>query len=243
LKSLSDARGREFYVADQKKFQMEVKAIGRNIRVQPRKVRIVADQVRGKPAAHSSILLRFHPSKAARVLRKVLDSAIAKAESSYGLSADGLKIASVSVDEGPRLKRIQPRAMGRAFRIVKKSSHITVVLDEFEPPSKPSIRKKAKPRPKFEAGKRKAKPRAEGVVEEIPAEASVEASEETSEETPDVQLAEVDADAAAEAVEEKTVEEPGSSKEIETAEVVVEESASTAEQEASDQEEPKERAN
>ena len=111
---------------------MEVKATAKYIRVQPRKVRIVADELRGKPAVHSAALLRYHPSKSARMLRKVLMSAIANAQENSGLAPDMLRIASITVDAGPRLKRIQARAMGRAYRIEKKTSHITVTVEDYE---------------------------------------------------------------------------------------------------------------
>jgi large subunit ribosomal protein L22 len=130
---------------------MEVKAVGKYVRVQPRKVRIVADELRGKPAAYSAALLRYHQSKASRALRKVLVSAMSNAQENHGLAPDAMRIASITVDEGPRLKRIQARAMGRAYRIVKKSSHITVVLEDYE--GEPRIKPhgtKAKPRPSFE---------------------------------------------------------------------------------------------
>lgn len=122
--------------------------------MQPRKVRIVADEIRGKSAQYAAALLRYHSSKGARELRKVLLSAIANAQENNNLSPESLRIATIMVDEGPRLKRIQARAMGRANRIVKKSSHITVVVEEFEAARaiKPHGTK-AKPRPTFAAPK------------------------------------------------------------------------------------------
>lgn len=133
---------------------MEVKALARNIRVQPRKVRIIADKVRGKNANHAVVLLRYHPSKGARELRKVLMSAIANAQENNRLSPESLRIATIMVDEGPRLKRIQARAMGRANRIVKKSSHITVVVEDV---ARQAVVKphgtRAKKRPSFAGAK------------------------------------------------------------------------------------------
>lgn len=145
-----------------------MKAVGRYVRVQPRKVRIVADKVRGAPALRTATVLQFHPSKAAKALRKVLVSAIANAENNLGLSAENLKIAQITVDEGPRLKRIQPRAMGRAFRILKKTSHITVVVEEAEVGRvKKGKATKAKPRPTFaEPKKGKAKPKSVAAAQE-----------------------------------------------------------------------------
>jgi large subunit ribosomal protein L22 len=131
---------------------MEVKAIAKYVRVQPRKVRIIADEVRGKNAMHVASLLRYHTSKSAKALRKVLISAMANAQENNNLSVEGLKIAAITVDEGPRLKRMQARAMGRGNRIVKKTSHITVVVEDapIEKAVKPHGTK-AKPRPTFAA--------------------------------------------------------------------------------------------
>ncbi|MDR3691082.1 MAG: 50S ribosomal protein L22 [Fimbriimonas sp.] len=138
---------------------MEVRAIAKYVRVQPRKVRIIADEVRGKSAVHTASLLRYHTSKSAQALHQVLISAMANAQENHNLSPDQLKIAAITVDEGPRLKRMQARAMGRGNRIVKKTSHITVVVEDYEAPKavKPHG-SKPKPRPTFAAptkGKKK----------------------------------------------------------------------------------------
>ena len=127
---------------------MEVKAITKYVRVQPRKVRIVADEVRGKAALHAAALLRYHPSKGARELRKTLVSAVANAEANHGLPADQLRIRTIMIDEGPYFKRITQKAQGRGARIHKKTSHITVVVEDYEVPKvvKPHGTK-AKPRP------------------------------------------------------------------------------------------------
>lgn len=124
--------------------------------MQPRKVRIVADEIRGKSAGHAAALLRFHSAKGARELRKVLMSAIANAVENNHLAEDSLRIATIMVDEGPRLKRIQAKAMGRAGRIIKKSSHITVVVEDVERTE--SVKPhgtKAKPRPTFATPKQR----------------------------------------------------------------------------------------
>jgi large subunit ribosomal protein L22 len=137
---------------------MEVRAVAKFVRVQPRKVRIVAANLRGQSAAHAATLLRFHPSKSARVLGKVVLSAIANAQENLKLSQENLRIREVRIDEGPVMKRIQARAMGRANRILKRMSHITVVVEDFEPA--PPVKKHGtspKPRPKFEAPKRAGK--------------------------------------------------------------------------------------
>ena len=149
---------------------MEVRAIAKYVRVQPRKVRIIADEVRGKNALHTASVLRYHTSKGAEELRRVLISAMANAQENHNLSPESLKIAAITVDEGPRLKRMQARAMGRGNRIVKKTSHITVVVEEYEVPTavKPHGTK-AKPRPTFAAptkGKKKAAAAAAPVAEE-----------------------------------------------------------------------------
>jgi large subunit ribosomal protein L22 len=135
---------------------MEVRAVAKYLRVQPRKVRILADEIRGKNALYAAGLLRYHPSKGAKLLRKVLLSAVANAEENHGLSAPALRIATIMVDEGPRLKRIQARAMGRANRILKKTSHITVVVEEDPTPKQaPAKGTKPKPRPTFGGSQRK----------------------------------------------------------------------------------------
>ena len=135
---------------------MEVRAIAKYVRVQPRKVRIIADEVRGKNAVHTVSLLRYHTGKGAKALHQVLVSAMANAQENHGLSPEQLKIATITVDEGPRLKRMQARAMGRGNRIIKKTSHITVVVEDYEvqKPVKPHGTK-AKPRPTFAAPTRR----------------------------------------------------------------------------------------
>lgn len=196
---------------------MQVQAVAKYIRVQPRKVRIVADEVNGKPAAQSVAALRYHKSKSAQALRKVLISAMANARENHGVDPENLRIARIMVDEGPRMKRLMARAMGRGNRILKKTSHITVIVEEFEPAGavKPHGTK-AKPRPTFAAPK-KGKKKAEEKVEEAVAAAPVveeiteaPAVEEVVEATPEVTpaepevVAEVQAEApAAEANEEE----------------------------------------
>lgn len=150
---------------------MEVRAIAKYVRVQPRKVRIIADQVRGKSAPYTVALLRYHPSKSAKALRKVLVSAMANAQENHGIGPDQLRIATIMVDEGPRLKRMQARAMGRGNRIIKKTSHITVVVEDVETQAavKPHGTK-AKPRPTFAVpggkGRKKATPAATAATPE-----------------------------------------------------------------------------
>ncbi len=105
---------------------MEVMAILRGARISAQKARLVADQIRGKPVDEALSTLAFSTRKAAVLVRKVLNSAIANAEHNEGADVDELRVSSVFVDEGATLKRIMPRAKGRADRIMKRSCHITV---------------------------------------------------------------------------------------------------------------------
>ncbi|MCK5196483.1 MAG: 50S ribosomal protein L22 [Desulfobulbaceae bacterium] len=109
---------------------MEAKSIAKSIRISPQKARLVADLVRGNDVESAINTLRFMPKKAARIIRKLIESAVANANQNEAIDVDTLYIKKVYVDGGPMLKRIRPRAMGRASRILKRSSHITVVLDE-----------------------------------------------------------------------------------------------------------------
>ena len=109
---------------------MEVRAVGKYLRVSAQKTRLVADMVRGKKVDEALILLRFTPKKSGRLITKVLRSAMANAENTHAGELEHLYIKTIKIDQGPRLKRFQPRAMGRANRIIKPSSHITVILDE-----------------------------------------------------------------------------------------------------------------
>jgi|SRR5690625_2392186 len=109
---------------------MEVAAKLRYSRISPQKARLVADQVRGLPVGHALQVLEYSPKKAAHIIRKLLDSAIANAEHNEGADIDELKVARIFVDEGPTLKRIRARAKGRADRIMKRTSHITVTVSD-----------------------------------------------------------------------------------------------------------------
>lgn len=111
---------------------MEAKAVARYVRVSPRKAREVADLIRGKSVEEASATLRFTPRAAAEIVEKVLDSAVANAEKNLKIRRDDLFVSTTFVDEGPTLKRIRPRAQGRAFRINKRTSHITVVVKQRE---------------------------------------------------------------------------------------------------------------
>jgi ribosomal protein L22 len=109
-----------------------VRAKARYVRVAPRKVRLVAEQVRGMQIDEARSLLRFSPRGAAQDLAKLLDSAAANAENNHDLVADDLRITRITVDEGPTLRRYRPRALGRATRIDKRTSHISVALTPEE---------------------------------------------------------------------------------------------------------------
>lgn len=111
---------------------METKAVAKYVRVSPQKCRLVADQVRKLSAGQALELLEFSSKRAAKPIRKVLESAIANAEHNQGADVDELKVSEIMVDEGPVLKRWRPRAKGRATPIMKRTCHITVtVADEI----------------------------------------------------------------------------------------------------------------
>lgn len=105
------------------------KAVARYIRMSPYKVREVLDIIRGKSVAEATAILAVTPRAAAPVVKKVLESAAANAEHNLSLDKGDLKVAVCFCDGGPTLKRMMPRAQGRAFRILKRTSHITIVLD------------------------------------------------------------------------------------------------------------------
>jgi len=109
---------------------MEVRAVGKYLRGSPYKVRLIADLVRGKKVDEALTILKFLPKKSGRLINKTLRSAVANAENTHTIDVDTLFIKSILVDEGPKLKRWRPRAMGRATRILKRTSHITMVLAE-----------------------------------------------------------------------------------------------------------------
>ena len=111
---------------------MEARAQARFIRVTPRKARRVVDLIRGLSAAEAQAVLRFAPQAASEPVGKVLASAIANAEHNFKLDSDTLVVSRAWVDEGPTLKRFRPRAQGRAYRINKRTSHITVVVESRE---------------------------------------------------------------------------------------------------------------
>jgi large subunit ribosomal protein L22 len=111
---------------------MEVAAKLKGARISAQKARLVADQVRGKGVEDALNLLAYSNKKAAHIIKKVLDSAIANAENNEGADIDELKISSIYVDEGMTMKRLRPRAKGRADRIFKRTCHITVKVADGE---------------------------------------------------------------------------------------------------------------
>lgn len=111
---------------------MESRAKATFVRIAPRKVQIVLDLIRNKPANEAMAILKYTPKAACEPLAKLLKSAMANAENNYNMDVERLYVAECSVCQGPTLKRIRPRAHGRAFRINKKTSHITLVLKEKE---------------------------------------------------------------------------------------------------------------
>lgn len=100
------------------------------IRLSPQKGRLVADMIRGMPVERALNVLKFDPRRASRVIKKLLESAIANAENNDGADVDELKVKGVLVDAGPVMRRFQARAKGRGTRISKRTSHITVTVSE-----------------------------------------------------------------------------------------------------------------
>ena len=111
---------------------MEARAILRNVRIAPRKVKVVCDLIRGKSAAEANAIMMNTPKAASEILVKLLKSAVANAENNHNMDPEKLYVAEVSVSPGPIMKRIRPMSHGRAFRVLKRTSHITLVLKEKE---------------------------------------------------------------------------------------------------------------
>lgn len=148
------------------------KAKASYVRISPRKVKIVIDLIRNKTVGEALAILKHIPKAASEVVEKLLLSAMANAEANHGMDVEKLYVAEIFASAGPILKRIQPRAQGRAFRIFKRTSHITIVLKEKE---EVAIVKEA------EAEKKPRKPRAKKTVEPK-AEETAPKAEETVEE-------------------------------------------------------------
>ncbi len=112
---------------------MEVKAKLSHLRITPRKVRLVADMVRGKKTEQAQVLLRFSAVKSGQVILKLLNSAIANAKHNFKLEESNLYISSIFVDEGPKLKRFRPVSRGSAHPLWRRNSHVTIILSEISP--------------------------------------------------------------------------------------------------------------
>ena len=110
---------------------MEARAVARYVRISPQKAGLIMDEVRGKKVDVAIQMLSFSPKKGARILKKLIKSAAANAEANKEIDVDTLFIKRIYADQGPVLKRFRPRAMGRATKIRKRTSHLTVVLDEM----------------------------------------------------------------------------------------------------------------
>ena len=109
---------------------MEARAIAKHVRIAPRKIRIVVDLVRGKNVIEAMSILKFTPKVGSKVVEKVIRSAAANAEHNNDMNVDALYISEIFVDQDSTMKRIHPRSRGQAFKILKKSSHVTVVVKE-----------------------------------------------------------------------------------------------------------------
>jgi large subunit ribosomal protein L22 len=129
------------------------RAVARHVRISPTKARRVVNLVRGLPAKEALTVLQFAPQAASEQVYKVLASAIANAENNERLDPDALLVSEAFVDEGPTMKRFQPRAQGRAYRIRKRTCHITIVVEAVAPaaPVKRAAAKKAAPARSTEA--------------------------------------------------------------------------------------------
>lgn len=109
---------------------MEAKAHLRYVRIAPRKARLVLDLIRGKEVGEAIAILRHTPKAASPIIEKLLNSAIANAENNHNMDPSKLVITQAYANEGPTMKRYQPRAQGRAFQILKRTSHITIAVGE-----------------------------------------------------------------------------------------------------------------
>ena len=111
---------------------MEARAIAKYVRISPLKVNFICREITGKQVDEALSILKFTPKKGARILEKVLDSAVANAENNLNLDRDNLYVSAAYANEGPRMKRWRPKAKGMAYPIIKRSSHVGVVVQEKE---------------------------------------------------------------------------------------------------------------
>ena len=127
------AKGHRSQIKKQRNIENREKralASGKNVGIPATKAKIVLDQIKGKDVATAAALLNYSPRYAAEIIAKVLKSAVANAENNLGMDISKLYVEEVSADQGPTMKRIRPRAQGRAYRILKRSSHISIILNE-----------------------------------------------------------------------------------------------------------------
>jgi len=108
----------------------ESKAVAKYVRIAPRKLRIVINLIRGKSVNEAFAILKYTPKVGSEVIEKVLRSAVANAEHNYDMNVDKLVVSNAFVNQGPTMKRIHPRSRGQAFKILKRSSHVTVAVNE-----------------------------------------------------------------------------------------------------------------
>ena len=111
---------------------MEAKAVAKYVRISPLKVNFICSEIRGKQVEEALAILKFTPKRGAKVLEKVLNSAIANAENNLNLDRDNLYVSAAYANDGPHMKRWRPKARGMAYPIIKRSSHIGVVVKELE---------------------------------------------------------------------------------------------------------------
>jgi len=199
----------------------EARAVAKFVRTSPRKARLVGDALKGKRVSDAIALLKYIPNHAAALIEKVVVSAAANAMDGWSASPEELKIANIIADGGPTMKRVRPRAQGRAYRILKRMSHLTVIL--VDAPPAPKRRPAAKPvpaKPTKAPAKVTAKARAEKPKAEEPKVADTTPEVEATVETPVAQAVEATPVAAADQPEidtsdaraETTPDEPGEEK-------------------------------
>lgn len=163
---------------------MEARAQARYVRVTPMKARRVVDLIRGMNADDAQAMLRFAPQAASEPVGKVLASAVANATNNHAMDAKDLRISEAFVDEGPTMKRIRPRAQGRAYRIRKRSSHITVIVtDGIEAPKVTKPTKPAKPEAVEAPAKSEAPSKKAAAKKTAPAKKAAPASETAAKKT------------------------------------------------------------
>ena len=123
-------RSREKSAARKANADKRPRAIAKYVRISSRKVKVVIDLIRGKSVNEAFAILKFTPKVGSEVIEKVLRSAVANAEHNFDMNADNLVVSNAFVDQGPTMKRIHPRSRGQAFKILKRSSHVTVAVSE-----------------------------------------------------------------------------------------------------------------